>query len=161
MKYVFVVATVLIPGWLVNSIRLAGARAEHGLHAMRAVTLAGQEYVQDYGEWPASWEELKTVRATYGMIYSWPRDLGELQKYVEIDFDRTLEDLANETPDRFDAIIPLPVKFDTSYINPKRKRGKDLSTSLALRVSVVSGTRKGVREKGTSLILLNRVTRNQ
>ena len=35
--------------------------------------------------------------------------------------------------------IPLPAKIDTSYTNPKRKRGKNLSTSLALRVSVVSG----------------------
>ena len=35
--------------------------------------------------------------------------------------------------------IPLPVKFDTSHTNPKRKRGKDLPTSLALRVGVVSG----------------------
>ena len=35
--------------------------------------------------------------------------------------------------------IPLPAKFDTSYTNPKRKRGKNLPTSLALRVSMVSG----------------------
>ena len=34
--------------------------------------------------------------------------------------------------------IPLPVKFDTSYTNPNRKRGKNLPTSLALRVSMVS-----------------------
>ena len=35
--------------------------------------------------------------------------------------------------------IPLPVKFDTSHTNPKRKRGKNLPTSLALRVGVVTG----------------------
>jgi len=37
------------------------------------------------------------------------------------------------------AYIPLPVEFDTSHTSPKRKRGKDLPTSLALRVCVASG----------------------
>ena len=37
------------------------------------------------------------------------------------------------------SVMPLPVKLDTSHTNPKRKRGKDLPTSLAQRVSMVSG----------------------
>ena len=47
-------------------------------------------------------------------------------------------------------IIPLPVKFDTSYTNPKRKRGKNLSTSLALRVGVVSGRERYKRQISTA-----------
>jgi hypothetical protein len=35
--------------------------------------------------------------------------------------------------------IPLPDKSETSYTNPKRQRGENLPTSLALRVSMVSG----------------------
>jgi hypothetical protein len=47
--------------------------------------------------------------------------------------------------------IPRAVKNETFHTNPKRERGNDLTTSLTLRVSVVSG-RVQYNHKGTEKI---------
>jgi hypothetical protein len=103
--YLFVAAVgILIVVWFTCSVFTIGSRAEHTLHAVRLATVVVEQFVREHGRWPASWKELESVSAVDGVMYSWPRDSVEIQTHVEIDFDLTLERVAKEEADRFDAI---------------------------------------------------------
>jgi hypothetical protein len=97
---------VLLIVWLVYVIASSGSRAEHALHATRLAIIVVEKYVQEQRGWPKSWTDLESISASNGAMYSWPDDSAEIRRYVQIDFDLTLEQVANERPDQFNAIRP-------------------------------------------------------
>jgi hypothetical protein len=82
--------------------------AEFALHGNTIVIMTVDKYVKEYGKWPASWEDLRSVQVDFG-IWRWPDDMKELQdiqEYVEVDFSATLGQVARQTPEDFQAIRP-------------------------------------------------------
>jgi len=100
---VVAITMVFIAWYWIGSI---ASRPEHALNATMLASMAVEEYVRQYGEWPTSWKELECVSASIEGVYSWPRDSSEIQTYVEIDFNVTLDELANQDLDEFRAIRP-------------------------------------------------------
>ena len=91
---------------LVYVVASAGKRAEFAYLATATSTRAVQEFVIVNERWPESWEELRAVSLEPGPIYSWPEDLAEIQKQVEINFHLTLMEVAEQDPNGFTAIRP-------------------------------------------------------
>jgi hypothetical protein len=110
-RSLIVLAIVVIAVLVVNSIRLAGNRAEHSLHAVRLVIVVVEKYIQQCGRWPSSWRDLESVNASENGMYSWPCDSEEIQAHVEVNFDLTLESVAHEEVDHFDAIKPRTASY--------------------------------------------------
>ena len=103
-------AALVVILFLVVSIYWIGASAaydaEHALWATCAASAASEEYVSRNRKWPTSWEELESVSATVGTVYSWPDDSAEIREYVDVDFGMSLSDVADQNPDDFRAIRP-------------------------------------------------------
>lgn len=110
---VFIVALLASISLLVYRRISALDLAERGLHATRQTTLVVEGYVENYKEWPASWQDLENITLNAGGMFSWPRDSAEIQTLVEIDFAVTIEDLADQKPNEFIAIKPKGETFSS------------------------------------------------
>ena len=107
-KLVIVLISMCIAGVIgtycwVNSFAY---RTEQTLSATCFAAIVVEKYVCARGSWPSSWQELESVTATYGTLYSWPRDAATVRSYVEIDFDSTLDELTRKDVEDFTAIRP-------------------------------------------------------
>ena len=91
--------------WL-SSAAYVSLRAEKALHATLYTIDLVQKYVDQHeGRWPRSWADLESLPAP-GPQFRWPEDSPELQSYVVVDFSVDPRQIAKQTEDEFDAILP-------------------------------------------------------
>lgn len=107
-----VLACVVFAVW--TGVRMVNTMLamEDRLHAVIAAGFVVDEFItsQDPPRWPRSWDELKTVEASWSR-FEWPRDRDEIESRVIIDFDTTLADVARSERDTFDAIRPNGLSY--------------------------------------------------
>ncbi len=74
---------------------------------------AVKKYVEERHKWPALWENLESISTTTDTDLVPPGGWDETRTYVEINFNLTLDEVANQQFDRFSAIKPIgPVWAD-------------------------------------------------
>jgi len=113
LALVVLVVAVLLAGWHIYTLIMAADQAERVLHATQLVTLVAEKYVQDYGKWPTSWDDLERIPFPDRAMYRWPGDSERVKALVHVDFGVSLEQLAKNSPRGFQAIKPLKPTFDT------------------------------------------------
>lgn len=73
---------------------------------------AMEEYVQERRRWPTSWKDFESISETMSPDSLRSEGWDEIRTYVVINFDLTLNDVAKQQPEGFDAIkamFPPPV----------------------------------------------------
>lgn len=85
----------------IREIRRAG-EAEKNLHAIICVAHALEQFVDYYGEWPVSWNELIAMEhpVESPSMYQLPRDVAEIKNRVDIRFDFDPLRTSNECVDK-------------------------------------------------------------
>lgn len=71
-------------------------------------TKAMEKFVQEHKRWPTSWSEFESISAKMSPGEFRSADWTAIRALVVINFDLTLEDVANQPLDSFDAIEPIP-----------------------------------------------------
>ena len=99
-------AVVSVSFWYVVQAVSLWKHADMAYRANAFATEAVELYVRERGKWPASWMDLESVYATGGTRILPQGGWNEIRPYVEINFDLTLADVANQQTDDFDAIRP-------------------------------------------------------
>jgi hypothetical protein len=94
-----------VGGWMVYTGISISLQAEKTLHAWEFAVRLVDQFVQENGRWPASWEELQKVKSAG----QWP---SELRERVAIDFKADMVVVARQDPMRFDAIKPIGPYYD-------------------------------------------------
>lgn len=87
-------------------------RAELAFRATSLSIQAVEAYVVATGKWPSSWSSLRSCEATEKVAIS-PKEWDDFERMVDIDFTRTVADVAEEDAATFDAIRPRWPTFST------------------------------------------------
>jgi hypothetical protein len=100
-------------------------RAEENLHATLFVIRVVEQFVDENGRWPKSWQELERTKVPSsapsplndGLTsvvyiggqhgYEWPAESAQLQERVTIDFQADHEAIIGQNPMDFQAIQPI------------------------------------------------------
>lgn len=97
--------------WFVRQTRRTLSEIGHAYMAYSAnlrATEAVEKYVREREKWPTSWRELESIPTTLPSG-GWE----EIRIYVDINFNLTLDDVAKQRVEDFDAIKPVePVLSD-------------------------------------------------
>jgi hypothetical protein len=81
--------------------------AENALHAVLSTIKTVNQFVAAEHRWPKSWDELQPYREKVSEDEdSWEVESSRLKKYVGIDFNADLDEIASQTPERFKAVYP-------------------------------------------------------
>lgn len=108
---------------------IGGALAEENLHATIFAVRLVEQFVNDNGRWPNSWNELENtpfpsaapsplnretsaIRIGGAHGYDWPAESKHLQKCVRIDFDVNVDQVIAQDPMEFEAIWPLGAYYE-------------------------------------------------
>jgi hypothetical protein len=83
--------------------------AERTLHAYYAVIDVLRVYLQENsGRWPTSWDEMATVElGDLGGGFAWPRDRGQIENRVFVDFSVTGAAVGKMDAEHFSVVQPL------------------------------------------------------
>lgn len=100
------ILAVLVTGtWCVCHVIARMKHVDLALRAAHGTTNAVKKYVREQKKWPTSWEDLESLSAAPGDAdYPLPDDWDETRRYVEINFDLTLDEVAKQQVESFDAI---------------------------------------------------------
>lgn len=99
-----------IAAWLICAAYYA-LEAENHLIAMSLTLETVEQFVQDTGDWPRSWDDLERVQLRSGHSIS-PQNLDQIRSGVEVDFTLNLDSVNTAEPNAFGAIRPKPPCFD-------------------------------------------------
>jgi hypothetical protein len=64
-----------------------------------------EDYVTKHREWPRSWHDLEQVKRKDE--WEWPEESQSIRQRVTIDFDASIDELAKQSADEFEAIRPI------------------------------------------------------
>ncbi|MEX1231983.1 MAG: hypothetical protein WEB58_17190 [Planctomycetaceae bacterium] len=91
----FLIILVVIGGalFVVRMIYVAD-KSERDLHALICTIDVVEAYVNEYGRWPDSWDDLENVKGSKrSSIYEWPRHRTEIERRIDVDFGLDLDDI--------------------------------------------------------------------
>jgi hypothetical protein len=89
--------------------------AENTLHAVLSTIKTIDQFVAAEHRWPKAWDELQTYREKVSEDDSWEVESSRLKKYVGIDFNADLDEIASQTPERFKAVYPTGVCYPYTH----------------------------------------------
>ena len=111
-----IVLAVVVVGWLVGTVWSTFA---HGYTAFRAAAHATDalgRFVEQRRKWPASWKDLESLPVGDAPGSLPPSEWAEVRAHVKINFDISLDEVAHQRVDDFDAIKPdAPVPSTYSH----------------------------------------------
>lgn len=85
---------------------------ERALYAASLTVQLLDDYVATHdGAWPRSWNDLEALPSREWGLYQWPVHSQEIQRYVEVDFAVSSQDLAEHETSVIDAVHVVGVNL--------------------------------------------------